>query len=272
VAARLRLANGRRLFVKAIGPKPNPDSPTFHRLEARIVSALPEAVPTPRLRFSLDEAGWVLLAFDEIDGHHPAQPWRLDELQLVIDGMAELATTLTPSPLPAGDVPTAAHRIATRIRGWQTLLSNPPPDLDAWSRRHLSALAELEARGPEAVAGDTLLHFDVRADNVLLSGDGQVWFFDWPHACTGADWLDVVAFAPSVTMQGGPPPEDVLARYSGSVRGNPDEVTAAIAAVTGFFTRTALEPPPPGLPTVRAFQAAQAIVARDWLAARTGWT
>jgi hypothetical protein len=45
-----------------------------------------------------------------------------------------------------------------------------------------------------------------------------------------------------------------------------------LAAVAGFFTHRAPEPPPPGLPTVRAFQAAQGIVARGWVAQRTGWT
>jgi len=34
----------------------------------------------------------------------------------------------------------------------------------------------------------------------------------------------------------------------------------------GDFTSQALLPPPPGLPTVRAFQAAQGQVARSWLA------
>ena len=63
VAARLRLADGRRLFVKAIGPEPNPDSPRMHRREARIVAALPENVPVPRLRWFLDE-DWVVLAFE----------------------------------------------------------------------------------------------------------------------------------------------------------------------------------------------------------------
>src|SRR6266851_3574191 len=69
VAARLRLADGQRIFVKAIGPETNPDSPEFHRREARIVSALPQSVPAPRLRWSLDDAatGWVVLAFDEVD-------------------------------------------------------------------------------------------------------------------------------------------------------------------------------------------------------------
>lgn len=272
VAARVRLSDGRGMFVKAIGPKPNPDSPTFHRLEARIVSALPAAVPVPRVHWTYDQDDWVMLAFDEIEGRHPALPWCDEDLQRVIRGMIQLAITLTPSPLPAGEVPTLGDRLATRIRGWQTLRDAPPDRLDEWSRRHLEKLADMEALAPAAAVGDALLHFDIRADNILIGPDGGVWFFDWPHACVGAAWFDAIAFAPSVTMQGGPPPEQVFARYQGSLKADRADVTACIASVAGFFTRTALEPPPPGLPTVQAFQAAQAVVAREWLAQRTGWT
>jgi len=275
VAARLRLADGRRLFVKAIGPEPNPDSPRMHRREARIVAALPENVPVPRLRWFLDE-DWVVLAFDEINGHHPAQPWRQAELDRVLDGLVSLADLLTPSPLPLNTVGTAADAVARQLCGWQRLrdADEHAPDrsqLDAWSRRHLEVLANLEARAADAVVGETLLHFDVRADNLLLAPD-KVWFFDWPHARVGAAWLDVVGFAPSVTMQGGPLPEEVLKRSPAARAADPDAVTAAIATVAGYFTRGALQPPPPGLPTVRAFQAAQGSVARQWLATRTGWT
>ena len=275
VAARLKLADGRRLFVKAIGPEPNPDTPAMHRREARIVAALPENVAVPRLRWFLDE-DWVVLVFDDIHGHHPAQPWRLAELDRVLNGLAELADQVTPSPLPIGTVGTAPDAVARLLCGWQRLrdTDKQSPDrekLDAWSRRHLDELADLEALAPQAVAGETLLHFDVRADNLLLAAD-TVWFFDWPHARIGAAWLDVVGFAPSVTMQGGPPPGEVLARSLAARTADPDAVTAAIATVAGYFTRGALQPPPPGLPTVRAFQAAQGVVAREWLAARTGWT
>jgi aminoglycoside phosphotransferase (APT) family kinase protein len=272
VAARVRLSDGRGLFVKAIGPKPNPESPAFHRMEARIASVLPPEVPAPRLRWTYDDDNWVMLAFDEIEGRHPAQPWHDDELQQVIDSMARLAVVLTPSPLPAGEVPTLGEQLTMRIHGWQMLRDAPPDQLDEWSRRHLHELADLEALAPSAASGDTLLHFDIRADNILIGSDGRVWFFDWPHACVGADWFDAVAFAPSVTMQGGPPPEEVFARYARLRDADPADVTASIATAAGFFTRTALEPPPPGLPTVRAFQAAQGIVAREWLAQRTGWT
>jgi len=278
VAARLRLADGRRVFAKAIGPKPNPDSTAFHRREARVVAALPPDAPVPRLLWSYDEDGWVVLVFEEIAGRHPVQPWRMDELHHVLDAMAELAAQFTPSPLSQPTVPSASERIDADICGWRQL-SGPQahlaPGLDAWSRRHLDALAEIETTAGAAVAGDTLLHFDIRADNLLLTPD-RVWFVDWPHACVGAAWLDVVLFLPSVTMQGGPPPAQVLDRHpacrAAAPRGHPAALTAALVAVAGFFTLRSLRPPPPGLPTLRAFQAAQGAVARAWIAQRTGWS
>jgi aminoglycoside phosphotransferase (APT) family kinase protein len=170
-------------------------------------------------------------------------------------------------------VRSASDIVATSLCGWRQLRTEPHASrLDEWSRRHLDALADLEARAPEAVAGDTLLHFDVRADNILFDrADDRVWFVDWPHACIGAAWLDVVAFAPSVAMQGGPSPDPLFARYPQATGADREAVNAGLAAVAGYFTRQSLLPPPPGIPTVRAFQAAQGVVAREWLATRTGW-
>jgi aminoglycoside phosphotransferase (APT) family kinase protein len=265
-----------------VGAQPNADSPRFHRREARIVGALPEdlSLPVPRLRWVHDdydggEHGWVLLAFDDVDGRHPRQPWQSDELDRVLAGLADLAIQLTPCPRALVGLTSASKRVASNICGWQLLRdaqAGNAPGLDDWSTRHLEALARLEAQAPAAVAGDTLLHFDVRADNMLVGADERVWFVDWPHASVGAAWLDVVSFAPSVTMQGGPPPEEVLARYPGAAAAEAEAVTAAVAAVAGYFTRQALQPAPPGLPTLRAFQAAQGEIARQWLAHRTGWT
>ncbi|MCB0128579.1 MAG: hypothetical protein KDE58_40215 [Caldilineaceae bacterium] len=134
----------------------------------------------------------------------------------------------------------------------------------------MSELAAIEANAPAAVRGDTLLHFDIRADNLLLADD-RVWIVDWPHAHVGAAWVDMVLFAPSVTMQGGPPPEQLSVHHPAIHDAKPDDVTAVIAAVAGFFIYHSLQPEPPGLPTLRAFQAAQGAVALDWLAERTAW-
>ena len=82
---------------------------------------------------------------------------------------------------------------------------------------------------------------------------------------------DMVCFAPSVTMQGGASPESIIIHHPATRQADFDAVTAAIVSLAGFFTYQALQLPPPGLPTLRQFQAAQGEVARDWVAQRLGW-
>lgn len=275
VASRLLTANGRRAFLKAACSIPNLETPLIHRREALMMQAMPSDIPAPRLLWSLDEGapGWIMMLFEDIDGRHPNQPWQAGELQRVVAAMADLASRLTPSPpLPVDIALSAGDAIATRWNGWQRLQADAAllAKADAWSQRHIEPLVALEGQAPDALAGDTLLHFDIRADNILLNDRGA-WFVDWPWACVGAAWVDVVGFAPSVTMQGGPPPEEVIALHPAAVGADPAAITAMVAALAGFFTQRALLPAPPGLPTLRAFQDAQGQIARSWLAQRTGW-
>ncbi len=280
-ACRLVLADGGRAFLKAVSAAANPESPDLHRQEARIAAALPAGVPAPAFLGSFDSDGWVALLFADVDGRQPGRPWRLAELSRVIRSLDRLHELLTPSPLT--DLPTLQDAHRQSMCGWRKLasarvpgdrpldgpLGSPLDRLDAWSRRNLPALADLEAGWEAAAAGNTLLHSDVRDDNVLITDDDVV-FVDWPWACTGAPWWDVAAFAPSVPVQGGPEPGWVLARSSSAAAADPDAVTAVVAAIAGYLTRQALQPPPPGLPTLRAFQAAQGAHARGWLRDRTG--
>jgi aminoglycoside phosphotransferase (APT) family kinase protein len=270
VAARLLLADGRRAFLKAVGPEPNPTSPAIHRREIAVASALPPTAPVPRLLWSYDEGegGWVALLFEDIAGWQPAQPWDPAELDRVCAALANLSDALTPSPLPAGTVRRVDQGGFFGARWWSRLRDTPSDGLDPWSARHLDALIALEAGAPDAGRGETLLHHDLRADNILLTPE-RVVIVDWPHAQIGAPWIDLVCFAPSVAMQGGPDPETLLDRHPAARAAAPAAIDAIIAALAGYFTWSALQPPPPGLPTLRAFQDAQGIVARRWLAART---
>src|SRR5206468_2644941 len=92
------------------------------------------------------------------------------------------------------------------------------------------------------------------------SSDDRVLFVDWPHCQVGAAWLDPVWMAPSVAMQGGPDPESFLRRFPAARAADPAAITAFLASVAGYFTWHALQPPPPGLPTLRPFQAVQGAV------------
>ncbi|MFC5815664.1 phosphotransferase [Nonomuraea harbinensis] len=259
-AVRLRTDGGRRAFVKTVSPEQNPDSVLIYRAEAAISAALPAAVPAPRLLTSFELDGWVTLVFEDIEGRHPVTPWRRDELDLVLAAVRRMGAELTPSPI---DAPPIAERFGDAFRGWRRLLGEDTAGLDPWALRHLAALAELESGWAVGAAGDTLLHSDLRADNLLVAGD-RVYVVDWPWACTGAAWFDLMAMLPSVAMQGGPAPQELL----------PDPapaITAALAGLTGFFLRQSRLPAPPGLPTLRAFQHAQGVEALEWLRHRTGW-
>ncbi|PZG14809.1 aminoglycoside phosphotransferase family protein [Nonomuraea aridisoli] len=259
-AARLRAGNGRRAFVKAVGPEPNPKTVELYQAELKVAAALPASVPAPRLLTGFELEGWVALVFEDVEGEHPALPWRRDQLDVVMAAIERMTAELTPSPVK---VPTVGEAFGDAFRGWRRLLGEDTTGLDPWAVRHLGELAEVESGWAEAAAGDSLIHGDLRADNILLAGD-RVYLVDWPYACLGAPWFDRLAMLPSVSMQGGPPPDELCA--------DPDPaVTTVVAAVAGYLLRQSLQPAPPGLPTLRAFQRAQGVVALDWLKRRTGW-
>ncbi|MFI0896583.1 aminoglycoside phosphotransferase family protein [Streptomyces sp. NPDC020983] len=273
VAARLGLADGRRVFVKAVSAAQNPESPGIHRDEVRIARALPAAVPAPRLLADLDLDGWVVLLFEDVEGRLPALPWEPAELDLVLGAVGDLAAVLTPSPVA---VPPVAQRQESAFRGWRVLSADHAAGtddlagLDPWAARNLPALAELESGWAAGAAGGTLAHADLRADNLLLTPDGRVVVVDWPWACLAAPWYDLLLMLPSVRMQGGPPPERLFAAHRAAAGADPDAVTAVLAAFAGYLLGHARRPAPPGLPTLRAFQAAQGREALAWLRARLG--
>lgn len=67
-----------------------------------------------------------------------------------------------------------------------------------------------------------------------------------------------------------PPPEEVLQRHPLPRDVEPDAVTSYLAALTGDFLKSSLDPAPPGIPHLRAFQRAQAEVGVAWLRHRLG--
>ena len=268
VAARVSCADGSRHFVKAVSAEVNRRSVKIYRQERDVLTALEPVIlasdlPIPRLRGSVDLDSWVALILDDVDGRHPAEPWKPGELGRVAEALDGLAVALTPAPIA---VPAVGEKYARAFTGWRRLAQSGRTDgLDPWTRARLDDLADLESTWAAHTVGDTLLHTDVRADNILLTGDDVV-IVDWPHACRGAAFVDHVFFAPSVAMQGGPELTDLLALSAVGRSADPRQVAATLCALGGYFTYQSLQPAPAGLPTVRAFQAAQGEVTRRWLA------
>ncbi|MFG3554908.1 phosphotransferase [Micromonospora sp. NPDC047557] len=265
-ADRVRTATGRRAFVKAVSPAQNPDSPVMHRAEARTAGALPPTAPTPRLLGCHDDGEWVALVFSDVDGRHPTTPWRADELTRVLGALEAMAVALTPNPV--AHVPAAAELLAGDFAGWHRIAADPPPRLDPWVRAHLDDLRHAADEGVAALTGDTLCHLDVRADNLLLDAAGTVTVVDWPWACRGPAWLDTALLLLNVRLYGGHDTESMLRRLPLTAGVDPAALTGVYAGLAGFFADSARRPPPPGIPTVRAFQQAQADALLPWLAER----
>jgi Ser/Thr protein kinase RdoA (MazF antagonist) len=256
-ADRVVTASGDRAFVKAVSPDQNQVSADMARIEARVAAALPADAPAPALLGTYDDGHWVALVFEDVDGRHPRTPWVEPELDAAVRGLTRLARSLTPSPLP--DLPRASDRLAVEFGGWSRIAANPPADLEPWLVPRLDELVTRSTQALESLTGDTLVHCDVRADNMLYTPAGDVVFVDWPWACVGPAWLDMSQLALNVLVHGGD--GDALL---------PPRGADVMIGFAGYLLDRSRDAPPPSLPTVRAFQRAQADALLPWIRARLG--
>jgi len=259
-ADRVRTADGKRAFVKAVSPAQNERSPGLIRREAEVLAALPDGVPAPRLLGRHDDGDWAAVVLEDVEGRHPVTPWLPAELDLVRTALGDLSRATAPPGSPA-----ATDRLAEDFAGWDRIHADPPADLDPWVVAHLDELRELAGRGLAALTGEALVHTDIRADNLLIGPDGALTIVDWPWACRGPVWLDTLLLLINVRLHGG---HDTLALLTGCAEAtgaDPDDLVAALAGFAGFFVDAARQPPPTGLPTVRAFQRAHATAVLPWL-------
>ncbi|MEM9654425.1 MAG: phosphotransferase [Actinomycetota bacterium] len=281
-AGRADLVDGRSVFVKACCDDLSPVATAMHRKEAGVLAQLPVGHPSPSLLATVDVDGWFVLVTEYVPGTTPTAPITASETAAVLDLVTVLARAGTPTPTtdlkPFNTEP-------DRIESWSSLgrsSGGGPDGLDPWSRHHLGALIRLEAGWVDAVAGSSLVHGDLRPDNMVLSsaggadaggagGEGRSVAVDWPGGTVGAPWVDLVGSLPALNMLGGPAPADVFDAHPLGREADGDAVTSFLVALTGYFTSQALKPELPTVPGLRRFQADQGAVCRTWLSQRLGW-
>jgi hypothetical protein len=256
VAARLVTAAGRRAFVKTVGTSLNPKTPELFRNEIAAVQAIGPLQSAPVLYDVYDDGDWVGLLFEDIEGRLPSHPWEQRDADRVLDAVAELTSSLNPSPWP--DAPVAAVRSREFLSRWDRVIADGL-DVPDWVAGRQEELAELARVGLTALAsGKALAHWDLRADNLLLTED-RVVFIDWAHPALAPPWADTVIL--QADMHG-----------SVTLPALPDEVaiTGFLAAIAGGLWWGAAQPAPPGLPTIRAWQRSHALTHLDWVRERLG--
>ena len=253
-AARLRLVDGRRAFVKAVGLDLNADTAGLHRHEARVLAALPDVSWRPRLLATYDDGDWVALVLEDVEGRHP--DW-LDgsDLEVVLETVERQSRELAVPPLGLPAVPT----FEANTSKWASALDEAGPEglaaLPAWfHERREEVDARLAAVGDQ-LAGDGLCHFDVRNDNILIRPGSAVVLADWGLARLGPPWVDTVKLAGEWAET--PVFDDICAAspFLAGVEGDP--ATGLLLALGAFLAVSGTWEPPAGLPTLPAFRARQ---------------
>ena len=269
-ADRVVTSDGRRAFVKAASPAVNADTPTIHRREGAITARLPAAVPAPALIGAVDDGDWIALVLEDVEGRHPSTPWQPRELAGVFAALRQVAAVDLPADVPVVDLADVLAR--DTLARWRVLTPDAVPamprGLDAWVRTRLDELTDAAAQAVDDVRGDRLVHYDTRADNVLLRPDGTVVLVDWPWGARGAGWFDALTLLINVLYYD--PSADVDALLVGDVFQGMSHgaATRVLAALGGMFLEASLRPDPPRMPTLRTFQRDQAIVTLDWVRRR----
>jgi hypothetical protein len=241
-------ADGSRAFLKLASVDP---SPQWVRDERHVFECV-DGPFMPRL-LGFDDGDRPLLMLEDMlpEARWPP-PWQPGDVDAVLAALAEVSS----APV-RGELSLLAE---DAMAGWSDVAADPASFLSlrivsaAWLERSLPAL--LEAADPALLDGASLVHCDVRSDNLCLR-DGRAVLLDWNHARIGNPTFDVAFWLPSLRLEGGPDPAAF----------GVDEMAVFVA---GFFAAQAGLPAPEGAPRVRSFQRAQLEVALSWALSTLG--
>lgn len=262
LAARLALAGGGRAFVKAL-PASHPVAASYQH-EAEAAALLPPAVPAPALHWHAQIDGWSVLAYCDVQGRHPGFTPPAADLPAVL-------SAVTAAQVPVAGLPASAGHRAGWLHGWAALAAGPPAGLHPWAAERLGDLAQAETAWLPHADGPTLVHGDLRPDNILITSDGSAVLIDWAHTTTGAPWLDLADLTAQLIIAGHHPAhaEHIVAVRPAWQAAPPAAITGYATALAGYWTRSAALPDPPGVPHLRAYQAHASAAAIRWLAWRS---
>jgi hypothetical protein len=192
-ATRLLCEDGTRAFVKAVGEDLNPITPSLFRREVVALTLIGSHELWADLLTSYDDGDWVAILLEDVEGQHPD----LDDDATMGRLMSEterLASVLhervpdPPEPDPdrgLGDLRKGFHLWADAVARAGEIPSALLPD---WVRRDTGTWEPLVRSLADGEVG--LVHWDIRADNLLERPTGELVFLDWGAAAVGPLWLD----------------------------------------------------------------------------------
>jgi hypothetical protein len=253
LAVRLYLEDGASLFLKGI-----PHDSHAARLYARervANLAMADCSPAPLMLWAEEADGWLLLAFQFIEGGRKAD---LSPGSADISRVLETITRLSGS---SHRLPPVAVNL-TMLHEKAAMLLADMPDGPRWEM-YADTLSVLDLSDLD---GDAFLHYDLHAGNLMVT-DRAVYVLDWSYACRGAAWIDSVMLLPRLIQAGHTPDQaEVLISALPGWRDAPSASVTGLAALWTIFREyKALYGPEEG----RGFRRQAAEAGRAWIAHRT---
>jgi hypothetical protein len=274
VAATVRTTTGSGLFVKAVSDAINTDSFRMYRDERDRGLRLPRLPgilkPKGSTEVRCGDQRWIVITFPLLEGSTPVHPWSATDAIACLDTIRQLQRRLTPSPW--NEVGEQTAEMIDFLSGWQRLAAteDDPWLADPWVARHLEALVGLERRVMARIPGNTLCHWDLRADNIMMTASG-VWLVDWAHARNASAWVDPALLVTDFVASGADrcdggdiDLDDLLANHPAFDSVPVDHVIGLIGSLGASLHVAAARPAPPNLPTIRDWQRRTAGSLVDW--------
>lgn len=275
---RLRLADGRGVFFKGVHGASNEFSRRALTDEARVYRELGALISpwAPHLYGEIAVAGWQALLLEDL-GPKSAPPWTPALAREAARDFAAFHAHTLGRDLPgwlanfAADAASVTWELVEeeteRFRLIAEMAHGQRAEAHAWLRAALPDLARVTSAVGAIPGPYALIHGDVRSDNLRLV-NGRLRLFDWPFAQRGFAEFDLAEFAQSVTVDGGPEPEQMVAWYAERLAVREDALDASIGWLAAFFAHFAWQPDIPELPRLRRFQRQQLAVTLRWATRR----
>ncbi|GAB3530284.1 phosphotransferase family protein [Arthrobacter monumenti] len=281
----------RSIFAKAAPASDAFIYPAYLR-EAAVLDVLPEGLPVPRLIAAesvevgagqvegrrMEDPGpdtWQVMCFEAVHGYMPGAPWTEADLDAVHQSLVTVQSGLAGLPPEfTGGSMAEAFGEDTSISGVFAALERSgtaPSFIPRLSPAQLGELQELSDFSSEALAGDAVLHNDLRADNIIIRKPGpEALFCDWNFLSTGPEWADWVGLLLYLRPHG-IDAGSWLQRSPLSAGADPDRVDSWLAILGAYMIHQGSKPDMPTSPQLRPHGRYTASLVLEWLAERRGW-
>lgn len=163
-----------------------------------------------------------ILVLEDLSRCSVAPPWTEKRVRHVLTALDSIHALPPPPGIGSAEI------MREEFSRWSDLAARPDflaslrKDIPWLTDGHVRQLADAEKK--VVLIGDSIVHMDIRSDNLLFKDDRAV-IFDWDWNVKGHPDVDLGCWALHLAHEGGPLPQDLL----------PNNLPWA-AAITGFFT------------------------------------